>query len=103
MHFSAFAVAIAGAVLAAGEQRAQGFDCRIYANFAARVAEYRDVSAPLPKVLAYIRQATPPGLVLAALEHEARRVYAEGLDPDEARRRAFKRCQDQLGEPWRDL
>lgn len=99
----AVAAAIAGValVLAAARLNAQpkaSFDCHSYASFAGRMAEFREVGAPLAGLLEYLRQNNPPGLALGALEREAKRVYAEGRPRSEAVWSAYKRCQEQLGD-----
>jgi len=99
----AILAAIAGVALALAPARLNAqvkarVDCHEYAAVVARIAEYREVGAPLKGVLNYLRQIHPPGLVLAAVEREAKRVYAEALAPDKAAYGAYRRCQDHLGE-----
>lgn len=96
----AIVAVIAGVVLAcaAGAQPRLIVDCHTVAELAGRVAIFRDVGAPLPRVIEYVRRQNPAGPVARADEREAKRVYAEGKPPEDAALSAFKRCQERLGE-----
>ena len=95
------AVAGVAFVLATSRLNAQErvtVNCAQYSAFAARVAEYREVGAPLARVLNKVRQDNPAELVRRLLAREAARVYAEGRPPEEAAHEAFRRCAAELGE-----
>ena len=74
-------------------------DCNQYATVAFRVAVLRTVEAKLDLVIVQIRRELDglPAALSDALAREARRVYAEGHPPAEARFQAYLRCQAVLG------
>lgn len=102
---AAFALAGTTLALTAGAQQAPAgpayiqIDCTEYANFAQRVAVHRMVESKLELVILLIRgnAGAPYGAAAQAYVREARLVYAEGLEPSEARFQAWKRCQAVLG------
>lgn len=105
--WTATALSVAGAALApaaAAQQAPAGpgyvqIDCIEYANLAQRVAVHRLVESKLELVILRIRAnaRAPYGAEAQAFVREARLVYAEGLEPSEARFQAWKRCQAVLG------
>jgi hypothetical protein len=91
-------LAIALSVLAAGVW-AQGAvfsdaECKALAHFARTSAEIRDLEAKLEKHVALVRRRVAEGGMRLSplLERELRRVYAEGLEPDNAEDSAHTRC-----------
>ncbi len=98
MRFLTIAIpaAIAGAALGVSAQAPQVLNCHNYAQFAANVAVFREVGAPIHRVLAYIR-AGNEGSLLAVMEREVKLVYAEKRKPSDAAFDAFKRCEERLG------
>lgn len=74
------------------------FDCQQLGTYARRIAMLRDLGAQRDKVLDQLRRELRPGMMLAVLEREAKRVYAEKPSGPEAEASAYKRCQTQLGD-----
>lgn len=95
------AIAAAAFALPAARLNAQPrmtVECGSLAAFAGRVAEFREVGAPWPKVKAWVHREQAPEPLRRLLEREAARVYAEGLAPGPAAQSAYRRCQERLGE-----
>lgn len=74
------------------------FDCQQLGNYARRIAMLRELGAQRDKVLEQLRRELRPGMLLAVLEREAKRVYAEKPSGPEAELSAYRRCQAQLGD-----
>lgn len=80
------------------------FNCRTLAQAVGGVAVYRDVGADQAKTIAMLRakNAWLGGSHLQALEREIRRMWREGLTPEEAEFALYKRCEAQLGDMGRE-
>lgn len=74
------------------------FDCQQFGAYARRIVMLRELGAERDKVIRQLREELRPGMMLAVLEREVRRVYANKPSRLEAEADAYKRCQRQLGD-----
>jgi hypothetical protein len=89
LHFMARAYAVAPRVV---------WDCHQFSTWARRIAMLRELGADQGKVIGELRRELRPGITLAVLEHEVKRIYAGKIPRLEAEGNAYKRCQQQLGD-----
>ena len=100
----ATALAIAVVVTLAATARAYAdaprvvWDCHQFSTWARRIAVLRELDADQGKVIKELRRELRPGITLAVLEHEVKRIYAGKPSRLEAEGDAYKRCQAQLGD-----
>jgi len=74
------------------------WDCYQFGTWARRIAMLRELGADQGKVIGELRRELRPGITLAVLEHEVKRIYAGKIPRLEAEGNAYKRCQQQLGD-----
>ena len=74
------------------------WDCHQFSTWARRIAVLRELDADQGKVIKELRRELRPGITLAVLEHEVKRIYAGKTSRLEAEVDAYRRCQVQLGD-----
>jgi hypothetical protein len=86
--------------MAQAQQRGVVMDCRELAGLIGSVTWARDMQAKRELVIADVRRrnAHQGQALAAAIAHEARLAWHEGLPIDDAMQRAFDRCTARLGE-----
>jgi len=100
----ATALAIAVVVMLASIAKARAdaprvvWDCHQFSTWARRIAVLRELDASQGKVINELRRELRPGITLAVLEHEVKRIYAGKTSRLEAEVDAYRRCQAQLGD-----
>ena len=96
----ATALAIAVVVTLAATAHADAplvvWDCHQFSTWARRIAVLRELDADHGKIIKELRRELRPGITLAVLEHEVKRIYAGKISRLEAEGDAYKRCQAQL-------
>lgn len=97
-------VAATAALAQETQKRGVLFNCLTLAQAVGGVAVYRDVGADQAKTIAMLRakNAWLGGSHLQALEREIRRMWREGLTPEEAEFALYKRCEAQIGDMGRE-
>jgi len=98
----ATALAIAVVVTLAATAHADAprvvWDCHQFSTWARRIAVLRELDADQGKIIKELRRELRPGITLAVLEHEVKRIYAGKTSRLEAEVDADRRCKAQLGD-----